>query len=208
MKGVRIGIGWSLALLMVACSPDGAGEAAGDTATGVMYGAGSPEGLPPGAPARFGFGAEASEARVAMWDIDVRSDGAGLPPGAGTVEEGRVVFESLCVECHGATGVEGPNDRLVGRDPWGETGPAAQTIGSYWPYATTLFDYLRRAMPHLTPGLLSSDQTYAVIAYLLYLNEIVPEDAVMDAETLPAVVMPARDRFVPDDRQGGSGPLR
>jgi cytochrome c len=81
-------------------------------------------------------------------------------------------------------------------------------VGGYWPYATTLYDHIRRAMPQLTPGVLTSDQTYAVIAYILHLNGIVPEDAVMDAESLPAVRMPARDRFVPDDRAGGAGPIR
>ena len=77
-------------------------------------------------------------------------------------------------------------------------------MGNYWPYATTLFDYIRRAMPQLTPGILTSDQTYAVIAYILNMNGLVPDDAVMDATTLPAVEMPARDRFVVDDRVGGA----
>jgi cytochrome c len=81
-------------------------------------------------------------------------------------------------------------------------------VGNYWQYSTTLFDFIRRAMPQLTPGLLTSDQTYAVVAYVLYLNDIVPEDAVMNAATLPAVEMPARDRFVVDDREGGIGPIR
>jgi len=198
----------ALALVVVlaaaACGPatNGGSESAGDV------GAGSPAGLPAHAPARFGFGQEASEARVAMWDIDVRPDGVGLPAGQGTVEEGRQVYQTFCVECHGATGTEGPNDRLVGRDEWGETGPQVRTVGSYWQYSTTLYDFIRRSMPQLTPGLLTADQTYAVIAYILHLNEIVPEDAVMNAETLPAVMMPSRDRFVLDDRQGGPGPVR
>jgi cytochrome c len=81
-------------------------------------------------------------------------------------------------------------------------------VGGYWPYATTLYDFIRKAMPQLTPGVLGADETYAVVAYILHLNEIVPEDAVMDAEALPAVRMPARDRFVSDDREGGAGPLR
>ncbi len=163
--------------------------------------------LPANAPGRFGFGTEASAARVALWDVDVKPDGEGLPAGRGTVVEGEAVYMLHCVSCHGPTGTEGPNERLVGTEPW-EDNPGSRTVGAYWPYATTLYDYIRRAMPQLTPGILTADQTYAVIAYLLYLNEIVPEDAVMNAETLVAVEMPARDRFVPDDRTGGAGPIR
>lgn len=159
--------------------------------------------LPSQAPARFGFGAEASEARIALWDVDVKPDGEGLPPGSGTVAEGETVFRTHCIACHGPTGTEGPNDQLVGTEPWGEW-PGSSTVGGYWPYATTLYDYIVRAMPQLTPGILTADQTYAVVAYILNRNGIVPEDAVMNAETLPAVRMPARDRFVADDRQGGT----
>ncbi|MEX2465572.1 MAG: cytochrome c [Gemmatimonadota bacterium] len=158
--------------------------------------------LPEEAPARFSFGSPASEARTALWDIDVKPDGEGLPPGSGTVEEGEQVYMVQCIACHGLTGVEGPYDRLVATDPW-EQWPVNRGIGNYWPYATTLYDYIRRAMPQLTPGVLSADETYAVIAYLLYLNEIVDEDAVMNATTLPQVRMPARDRFVVDTRRGG-----
>lgn len=195
-------IATGIVIALAACGPSGGSTGRDVTASG------TPEGLPPWAPDRFGFGSEASVERVAMWDIDVRPDGVGLPEGSGTVEEGRQVYETYCVECHGATGTEGPNDRLVGRDPWGETGPATRTVGSYWQYSTTLYDYIRRAMPQLTPGILTSDQIYAVSAYILYLNDIVPDDAVIDARTLPAVEMPSRDRFVLDDRQGGSGPIR
>lgn len=165
------------------------------------------DGLPEHAPARFGFGAEATPERIAMWDVDVKPDGEGLPAGSGTVAEGEQVYTLYCVQCHGPTGVEGPNDRLVGTEPWGDN-PTTRTVGNYWPYATTLFDYISKAMPQLTPGILTADQTYAVIAYLLHLNEIVPADAVMNAETLPRVEMPARDRFVVDDRTGGPGPVR
>ncbi len=169
--------------------------------------AGTTGDLPANAPNRFGFGREASESRIALWDIDVRPDGEGLPAGSGTVAQGREVYALQCVACHGPTGTEGPNDRLVGTEPWTDY-PSGRAIGNYWPYATTLYDYIRKAMPQLTPGTLSDDEVYAVIAYLLYLNEIVPEDAVMNAETLPAVQMPARDRFVVDDRTGGVGPIR
>lgn len=195
-----------LAVALAACGPTGNG-ADGGTDGGPMF-AETSDALPPQAPGRFGFGSEADAARVAMWDIDVKPDGEGLPAGSGTVEEGRQVFEVYCMECHGATGTEGPNDRLVGGPGWEEGVPTVRTVGNYWQHSTTLFDFIRRAMPQLTPGLLTSDQTYAVIAYLLYLNEIVPGDAVMNAEALPSVVMPAQDRFVVDDREGGSGPIR
>ena len=163
--------------------------------------------MPDGGPDRFGFGSSASEARIAMWDIDVRPDGEGLPSGSGNVAQGRDVYMVHCVACHGPTGIEGPNDRLVDTEQW-DAYPTTRTIGNYWPHATTLFDFIRKAMPQLTPGILSDDEVYAVIAYLLYLNEIVPEDAVMDATTLPAVEMPARDKFVVDDRTGGGGQVR
>ena len=190
---------------LAACAPTG-----GDVPEAAVgdFGIGSSDALPADAPARFGFGSEASAARVAMWDIDVRPDGTGLPSGSGTVEQGREVFATFCSECHGATGTEGPNDRLVGGPEWTDGVPAQRTVGNYWQYSTTLFDYIRRAMPQSTPGLLSYDQEYAVIAYILYMNQIVSEDAVMNAATLPAVVMPARNRFVVDDRVGGSGPVR
>ena len=195
-----------LALALVACGP--VGNETGGGPNGMDAQAGTPDGLPAQAPPRFSFGSEASTARVAMWDMDVRPDGEGLPAGSGTVAEGRQVFEMHCVECHGATGTEGPNDRLVGGPTWDDSVPSQKTVGNYWQYATTLYDFIHRAMPQLTPGLLTSDETYAVIAYVLYLNDIVAEDAVMNAETLPAVAMPARDRFVVDDREGGSGPIR
>ena len=194
----------SLALVLAACGPPGSELGGGPDGSE----SGTPEGLPGHAPSRFSFGSEASEARVAMWDIDVKPDGEGLPAGGGTVADGRQVFETHCLECHGATGTEGPNDRIAGGEAWIYEVPRGKTVGNYWQYSTTLFDFIRRAMPQLTPGLLTSDQTYAVVAYVLYLNDIVPEDAVMNAATLPAVEMPARDRFVVDDREGGIGPFR
>jgi len=112
-----------------------------------------------------------------------------------------------CVACHGPTGTEGPNDRLVNTEQW-DANPTGRAVGNYWPHATTLYDYIRKAMPQLTPGILTHDEVYAVVAWILYLNEIVPENAVMNAESLPAVVMPARDKFVADDRVGGAGPIR
>ena len=155
------------------------------------------------APEHFGFGTPASARRIELWDIDVKPDGEGLPPGSGSVAEGRRVYEISCLQCHGPTGTEGPNDRLAGDAPWNEW-PPGRSVGVYWPYATTLFDYTRRAMPQTTPGTLADDEVYAVVAYILYLNGLVAEDAVMDAASLSAIEMPARDRFVPDDRTGGA----
>ena len=194
----------------IGCEPAAVGGAGASASGGLPDGvalAGTMEDLPGHAPGSFGFGTEVTADRVALWDVDVKPDGEGLPAGRGTVAEGREVYMVHCVACHGPTGTEGPYDRLVGREPW-EDAPTTRTVGNYWPYATTLYDYIERAMPQLTPGILTADQTYAVIAYLLYLNEIVPEDAVMSAETLPEVEMPARDRFVVDDREGGPGPIR
>ena len=158
-------------------------------------------------PERFGFGRAASAAEIEIWDIDIMSDGAGLPPGEGSVNDGKAIYQQKCMVCHGATGKEGPNDQLVGRLPGDVftmhediTTRRYKAVGSYWPYSTTLFDYIRRAMPQPAPGSLTDDEVYALTAYILYLNDLVGADAVMDAETLPAVDMPARDLFVPDDR--------
>jgi cytochrome c len=158
-------------------------------------------------PQTFGFGRRATEAEIAKVDIDVRPDGKGLPSGRGTSADGAPVYAARCASCHGKTGKEGPNDVLVGRlpgdaFPFGRDPKAPKTIGSYWPYATTLFDYLRRAMPADAPGSLTNDEVYGLTAYLLHLNDLVPADAVIDQASLQKVVMPARDRFVPDPRGG------
>lgn len=149
-----------------------------------------------GVPARFGYGAPADSARLASWDIDIMPDGRGLPAGSGTVSAGAAVYAARCAPCHGVAGEGGPNDRLVAQ-PGEEQG---RTIGTWWPYSTTLFDYVRRAMPWDRPGTMSDDEVYAVVAWLLNRNGLVDTAAVMDANTLPLVEMPARDRFVPDDR--------
>ncbi len=148
----------------------------------------------------YSLGRQATEAEIRAWDIDVSPNGDGLPPGRGSVKQGAAVFAKKCAACHGPTGVEGPNDRLVGGQGTLATSRPIKTIGSYWPYATTLFDYIRRAMPFSAPQSLTSDEVYAVVAWLLYRNGIVDEHAVFDARTLPAVQMPNRHGFVPDPR--------
>ena len=135
-------------------------------------------------------------------------DGTGLPPGSGTASQGADVYRRKCAACHGRTGVEGPFDRLVGREPrqgfpFGRDPRLVKTVGNYWPYATTLYDYLNRAMPLAAPGSLTPDEVYELVAFLLWRNEIITDTAVMNAQTLPRVVMPARDRFVVDNRRGG-----
>ena len=163
-------------------------------------------------PATFGVGRAASATEVAAWDLDVNPKGVGLPAGQGTAAEGATVYAAKCASCHGPTGTDpiAPNPKLVGREPrdfsFANTATGVtKTIGNYWPYATTLYDYIRRAMPQTAPGTLTADETYAVIAWLLAENEVIPRDQVMDAKSLPAVVMPSRDRFVRDDRKGGAG---
>jgi len=132
---------------------------------------------------------------VAAWDREVMPDGSGLPPGAGSVEEGRLLFKRQCAACHGAGGVGGPGGDLVGGI--GTLGGLAPkpTVGSYWPYATTLFDYVRRAMPYDRPGSLTDSEVYAVVAYLLAANGIVSDDAILNARGLARVVMPNREGF-------------
>jgi cytochrome c553 len=160
---------------------------------------------PAKAPATFGIGRPATPAEIAALDIDIGPDGSGLPPGRGTAADGAPNYAARCASCHGKTGKEGPNDVLVGRLP-GDTFPfakdprAPKTIGSYWPYATTVFDYIRRAMPPDKPGSLRDDEVYNLVAFLLASNELIPQDAVVDAASLPKVKMPARDHFVPDTR--------
>jgi mono/diheme cytochrome c family protein len=162
------------------------------------------------APQRFGIGRPATPADIAALDIDVGPDGAGLPPGRGASADGAPIYAAKCAGCHGKTGKEGPNDVLVGRlagdaFPFAKDPRAPKTIGSYWPYATTVFDYIRRAMPPDAPGSLRDDEVYNLTAYLLALNELIPADAVIDATTLPKVKMPSKDRFKPDTR-GASKP--
>jgi S-disulfanyl-L-cysteine oxidoreductase SoxD len=154
-----------------------------------------------GEPAHYGFGRAPTPAEIAAFDIDVRPDGQGLPPGHGSVQDGAKIFATTCASCHGEKGeTSAPTGVvLVGGQGTLSSVKPVKTIGSYWPYATTLFDYIRRAMPFNAPQSLSNDEVYAVTAYLLSLNKIVPDNAVLDARTLPEVRMPNRDGFEPAD---------
>ncbi|HEU4564310.1 MAG TPA: cytochrome c [Gemmatimonadaceae bacterium] len=194
---------------IAACGRASEGRTGSGAAAAVMPGDVRPT---PRLPERFeGVGRLATAAEVRAWDIDVNPSGEGLPPGRGTYEAGRALFAAKCASCHGAKG-EGmaAYPKLIGREPR-EGFPFARdlkyvkTIGNYWPYATTLYDYINRAMPLTAPGSLAPDEVYSLVAWLLAENEIIPRDAVMDARTLPEVRMPARDRFVADDRRGGPG---
>ena len=162
-------------------------------------------------PRHFGLGRTPTAAEIAAVDIDVSPNGAGLPAGSGTPEAGATIFAGACASCHGANGEGKPPQypQLIG-GPRGVFNFASdpkipRTIGNYWPYATTLYDYIRRAMPLTAPGTLSPDQTYAVTAFLLNKEGIVPDGTVLDAKSLAAIKMPARDHFVEDDRRGSTG---
>ncbi len=191
-------------LLAGGAGPAGAGRVAAQ-ASGGSQAAATPE--------RYGFGRPATEAEIAVWDIDVRPDGAGLPAGEGTAASGAPIYARECASCHGAAGEGGVADPLVGYEPestppfgpryeaWrGDGDDVRFTVGNYWPYATTLYDYILRAMPSDAPGTLQPDEVYGLVAWILAENGIIARGAVMDAATLPAVEMPARDIFVPQAR--------
>ncbi len=149
--------------------------------------------VPPKGPA---LGVPATAAQVESADVSIGPDGAGLPPGSGTPAQGEAIFNAKCIACHGVKGSGSVNDPLVGGQGTLTKPAPLKTIGSYWPYATTVFDYVRRAMPYPAPHSLSDAEVYALTAYLLNLNGIIAEDAVMDARTLPQVQMPNRGNFV------------
>jgi S-disulfanyl-L-cysteine oxidoreductase SoxD len=143
------------------------------------------------------LGKPISSEDLASWDISIGPDGAGLPPGSGTVKQGEAVFAAKCQACHGEKGAGTPNDRLVGgQGSLPGDKPPIKTVGSYWPYATTLFDYIRRAMPFNESKSLTNDEVYGVVAYLLNLNGVIPEGETMNARSLPKVTMPNREGFV------------
>lgn len=142
------------------------------------------------------LGRAASEDLIKNWNIDVFPDGEGLPAGNGNAVTGKRVYEAHCLSCHGVEGEGGSADELAGARHSLTDNPPDKTIGTYWPYATTVFDFTRRAMPLNAPGSLSHDQLYAVTAYLLYLNGIIKETDIINAETLPKVEMPNREGFI------------
>lgn len=147
------------------------------------------------------LGATPSAAMLAAMDTSIPPSGAGLPAGSGTVAQGQKVYEAKCESCHGPKGAGKPADPLVGGIGSLASGKPVRTVGSYWPYATTFFDYVRRAMPTNAPMTLTNDEVYAVSAYVLNLNGIIPESAVMNAQTLPQVKMPNRDGFIDYSRK-------
>ena len=158
-------------------------------------------GQPPAPGQRPAFGAAVSANEIARWDISIPPSGAGLPAGSGDAKRGEAVYVAQCQACHGPKGAGKPADPLVGGAGSLATGKPMRTVGSFWPYATTLFDYTRRAMPLNSPLSLTNDDVYAVTAYVLYLNGIVGENAQMNAQTLPQVKMPNRDGFVDRSRK-------
>lgn len=142
------------------------------------------------------LGRPATPAEIAAVDLSIPPDGTGLPPGQGTAREGEAIFNRQCASCHGAKGVGGTNDRLAGGLGTLTTNQPIKTVGSYWQWATTLFDYTRRAMPYGAPMSLKDPEVYALTAYMLHINGIIGEEDVMNAHTLPRVKMPNRDNFI------------
>ena len=148
-------------------------------------------------PAPPKLGRPASHDEIARVDISIPPSGEGLPAGSGSVAQGAAVYAQKCEVCHGPNGAGTPSgDRLVGGIGSLATPNPIKTVASYWPYATTLFDYIRRAMPIVAPQSLQNDEVYAVVAYILSIDNIVPKDAVLDAQSLPKVQMPNRNGFV------------
>jgi S-disulfanyl-L-cysteine oxidoreductase SoxD len=148
----------------------------------------------------FGVGRAPSAAELAAIDIEVLPNGRGLPAGSGTAEQGQPIYAARCASCHGATGREGPNDALAGGQGSLASARPLKTVGSYWPYATTLWDYINRAMPFAQPHSLTANEVYAVTAYVLSLNGVVSDRDIVSQSTLPRLRMPNRDGFIQDDR--------
>jgi len=184
------------------CAGMGGGPGmAAKTAEGIPLGSSGRHAVQP-LPDRPRFGQPVSEAELAAWNIDIRTpDGRGLPAGRGSVAEGRQIYAAKCVACHGAEAKGGSvYGAMVGGIGSFKGSPRVLTPGSMYPYAPILFDYIRRSMPMDRPQTLSADEVYALSAYLLNLNGLVPAGAVMDADSLPKVQMPNRDGFIIDDR--------
>ena len=214
----RLWLALGTAVLVAACSPGGnatpppSASSNGAVATGATFASYDPGVVAggPGSGQRYSLGRTPTRAEAA-WKTEVGPDGRELPAGRGTVAQGAALYQAKCAMCHNTKGQGMPPvyPALIGRDPKGEGFHFAsdpklvKTIGNYWPYATTVFDYVRRAMPYTAPGSLSNDQVYALTAFLLAQNQVIPGDATLDAKALRKVKMPYADRFVPDDRRGG-----
>ena len=212
MRRVSLGA----AVLLAACSTREAARAP-DTAsrtiapTFASYDPGGAAGGP-GSGQRYRLGRPPSNAQIAAWNTDVGPDGRELPTGHGSAAQGAALYAAKCAMCHskGGEGMPPVYPALIGRDPKAEgfhfaSDPTlVKTIGNYWPHATTVFDYVRRAMPYTAPGSLSNDDVYALTAFLLAANKVIPADATLDAQSLRRVKMPYADKFVPDDRRGGA----
>ena len=202
-----------MALVFAACTDSGSSSKAALNASAnasfASYDAGAVPGGP-GAQQLYALGHAAADSATTAMNQDIGADGLELPAGSGSVARGVLVYKAQCAQCHGAQGEGLPTfPKLVGRDSAGTptaefqfaTSNKTKTIGNYWPYATTLFDYIKRAMPFAAPGSMTDDDVYAVTAYLLSANAIIPDTVVLNAATLRAVRMPARDHFVPDNRK-------
>jgi cytochrome c len=157
-------------------------------------------------PGHYGIGRTATDAEIAGWNIDIGRNGENLPPGSGTVAHGKEIFAEQCAACHGEKGQGGVGERLVGGQGTIATPKPIKTVGSFWPYAPTLFDYIRRAMPQNAPQSLSNEDVYAVAGYILSMNGLLPADATLDAKTLSAIKMPNRDMFTGDPRPDVKNP--
>jgi len=153
----------------------------------------------------YGVGRPPTPEEIRALGAAIAPDGGGLPEGSGTVAAGRELFTAQCSRCHGPNGEGGVGATLVGGQGTLRTARPLKTVGSYWPYATTLWDYINRAMPFDQPGLLKPSEAYAAVAYILNMNGIIREDQVIDAKSLPKIVMPNRDGFIPDPRPKGGG---
>jgi S-disulfanyl-L-cysteine oxidoreductase SoxD len=188
------------ALAVIGCAGTGGGMSA-KTATGIPLGSSGPHAVQPLSD-KPRFGQPVSEADLAAWNIDIRTpDGSGLPPGRGTVAEGKKVYDGKCSSCHGADAKGGPvYGSMVGGIGSFKTDKRAVTPGSMYPYAPILFDYIRRSMPMDSPQTLTTNEIYAVSAYILNLNGLLPADAVIDQRSLSQIKMPNRDGFLVDDR--------
>jgi len=149
---------------------------------------------------KYGVGQPATAEQIRNLGASIAPDGSGLPEGSGTPAAGRVVYAAKCSSCHGEKGQGGIGPPLVGGQGTLATAKPLKTVGSYWPYATTVWDYINRAMPFNQPGLLKPPEVYALVAYILNLNDIIGNNQTMDARSLPKVKMPNRDGFVADPR--------